>query len=150
MTTSLTRNRMSPTLLQQALMDQQQKIEVGKRIWELRENSAETNGSIAAHCGVNERTVAGWVAGNGLRYENAEKVAELFGVDVDSIWRGPKPETPDLMGVLSSPEGKLDLILQNQGSILHALMELSAAVAEIQAPAPIDQPRRKMPPAEHG
>lgn len=101
------------------LMEQKQKAEIGQRIKELRKNSAETNRSIAEFVGVSERTVAGWIAGEGISYANAEKVAELFGVDVDWIWRGrSKGETPDLMGRLSeAPPDRLEAIEQRLARI---------------------------------
>lgn len=83
------------------LMEKQQKAEIGERIRDLRDNSAETNRSIADYCDVGERTVAAWIAGDGIKYDNAKKVAELFEVDVDYIWRGKqKSETPDVLGAL--------------------------------------------------
>lgn len=81
------------------LMEKQQAVEIGERVRELRENSEETNRSIADYCNVGERTVAGWVAGDGISYKNAKKVAELFAVSIDWLWRGREPgPTPDLMG----------------------------------------------------
>lgn len=70
------------------LMEQKQKAEIGQRIKDLRDNSAETTRSIGDYCGVGERSVAAWIAGKGIAYDNAQKVAELFGVDVDWLWRG--------------------------------------------------------------
>jgi transcriptional regulator with XRE-family HTH domain len=70
------------------LVDKSQKIEIGLRIKELRDNSAETGRTIADYCGVSVEAVRNWIAGKGISYENAEKVAELFGRDVDYVWRG--------------------------------------------------------------
>jgi isopentenyldiphosphate isomerase len=50
---------------------------------------------IADHVGVTERSAADWQVKGGIDYTNAEKLAELFEVDVDYIWRGPV-DTPDL------------------------------------------------------
>lgn len=102
-------------------MNQQQKTEIGERIRALRINSAETNRSIADYVGVTVDAVKGWLAGNGISYDSAEKVAELFKVDVDWLWRGDRASTPDLMQSLGNPqtqaqldriEGKLDEILE--------------------------------------
>lgn len=84
------------------LMEKQQGLEIGERIRGLREDSEETNRSIADYVGVGERSVAAWVAGDGISYKNAKKVAELFDVSIDWLWRGrEKGDTPDLMGALS-------------------------------------------------
>jgi hypothetical protein len=44
---------------------------------------------IADHVGVTERSATDWQSKGGIEYANAEKLAELFEVDVDYIWRGP-------------------------------------------------------------
>lgn len=75
-------------------MNQQQRTEIGERIRALRINSAETNRTIADYVGVSVDAVKGWLAGGGISYDNAEKVAELFKVDVDWLWRGDRA-TPD-------------------------------------------------------
>lgn len=91
--------RSRTTLRLHALMEQQQKIEIGERIRALREASPHTNASIADHVGVGERAVANWMSGGtGIQWANAKKVAELFDVDVNWLWTGrehrPGP-TPD-------------------------------------------------------
>lgn len=70
------------------LLDKQQKIEIGQRIKWLRDNSAETSRTIAGHCDVSVEAVRNWLAGKGIAYDNAVKVADLFEIDVDWIWRG--------------------------------------------------------------
>lgn len=130
------------------LVEQQQRVEIGERIKELRENSAETNRSIAEYVGVGERSVAAWIAGGGIAYDNAKKVAELFGVDVDWIWRGRiRGATPDPFATASQAVGgelqaKLDelerdmrKVLKNQRQLLAAIAELAEAVGELRAPA---------------
>lgn len=103
--TSLSAPRSATTLRLKFLMDEQQRIEIGQRLKELRENSPQTNRSVGDAVGVTERTVAEWAAGRqGMTYDNAKKVAELFGVDLDWLWRGDK-ETPDVMKALS-PNGR--------------------------------------------
>lgn len=91
-------------------MEQQQQIEIGQRIRELREASPHTNESIADYVGVGTRSVANWIAGTtGITYEHARKVAELFQVDVRWLWDGKERPagTPDLMGALSE-RGKIE------------------------------------------
>lgn len=135
-----------------SLMEKQQAIAIGERIWELRENSEETNGSIADYCNVRERTVAGWVGGEGISYKNCKRVAQLFRVDVDWLWRGRKgadPEQPfDRMGSNEAAELR-DSVAALSGQmerVLEQLATLGTAVAEVQQ-AQQDQQGRKPPPA---
>lgn len=114
------------------LMEKQQRIEIGNRIRELRENSAETNRSIAEHCGVGERSVAAWLAGGGIAWENAKKVAELFGVDVGYIWRG-RDETPDVMGAFGSETEVLEEVREMRQALEDRLVELELTLAATQA-----------------
>lgn len=106
-------------------MEQQQRIEIGRRIRDLREASPQTNESIAEHVGVGVRSVANWVSGaTGITYKNAKAVAALFEVDVRWLWDGvERTSTPDLLGGLSAAEPetleqKLDQILDQQAALL--------------------------------
>lgn len=65
---------------------------------------------IAEHVGVTERSATDWQTKGGMEYANAKKLAELFEVDVDYIWRGsPASDTPDL----SRPDIALTEILDD-------------------------------------
>ncbi len=123
------------SMRRQFLMDAQHKVEIGLRIKELRDNSPETNRSIADYVGVGERSVAHWMAGGGITYENAEKVAELFNVTISYIWRGwEQPETPDLMGVLSeapSTEALIAEIRENRALGVELLAEMAQLRSEL-------------------
>lgn len=111
-------------------MEKQQRLEIGGRIRELRENSAETNRSIAEFVGVGERSVAAWLAGGGIAWDNAKKVAELFGVDVDYIWRGKlKSSTPDPFATESTAAD--DEIHQLRAEIAALRTELRAGLATV-------------------
>ena len=89
----------------QILMDEVHRAEIGERIRELREASPYGNRTLADEIGVSERAVAKWVQGKGISYKNAKKVAALFKVDVDWLWRGEKQtETPDVMAALDGDE----------------------------------------------
>lgn len=44
---------------------------------------------IADYVGVAERSATDWQKKGGIDYDNAKKLAALFEVDVDYIWRGP-------------------------------------------------------------
>lgn len=55
-------------------MLEQQRQEIGRRLWGLRENSPQTNRSIGDYVGVSERTVAAWISGKqGMTYDHAQK-----------------------------------------------------------------------------
>lgn len=70
------------------LLERQQKIEIGQRIKWLRDNSAETSRTIARHVDVSDEAVRNWIAGKGISVENSEKVAEMFDLDWNWLWRG--------------------------------------------------------------
>lgn len=110
-------------------MDQQQKIEISVRLKELRNNSAETNRSIAEAAGVGERSVANWMsAETGLKYENAVAVAALFDVDVNWLWTGrPARE----QGPTPDPFARPDPTLAALERIEARLDELEAGQAEM-------------------
>ncbi|MFL5350229.1 MAG: helix-turn-helix domain-containing protein [Hyalangium sp.] len=65
---------------------------------------------IADRVGVKERSVHNWRSTGGMKYENAEKLAEVFGVSVDYIWRGGESpgETPDIMGSMNGEKSKFE------------------------------------------
>lgn len=64
---------------------------------------------IAETVGVSERAAFEWKKTGGIEYENAEKLAVVFGVDVDYIWTGAKGETPDPFA--GSIEDRLDRLI---------------------------------------
>lgn len=103
------------TVRLQALMEQQQKAEIGQRIRDLRESSPHTNRSIADAVDVSERAVTGWISGRGVSWEHVEAVAELFRVDATWLWSGrEKGETPDPFAAadrIAAVEAKLDRVL---------------------------------------
>lgn len=122
MSAPLRKPRSAPTLRLHQLMEEQQRIEIGRRIHKLREAGPQTNRSIADHVGVGERAVANWMSGTtGIEYDNCKKVAHLFEVDVQWLWSGvgKATATPDLMGALGGGgrsqlariEAKLDAIM---------------------------------------
>lgn len=120
------------TVALRALMEQQQKIEIGQRIRELRENSAETNRSIADYCKVSVEAVRNWIAGKGISYDNGEKVAKLFDVDFNWLWRGEsKGETPDVLRSLSG--NSADELARLSDAVEELRVELAAARNELLA-----------------
>lgn len=88
---SLSTSRSRSTLRLHWLMDEQHKIEVSGRMRDLWKDSGETYRSVADAVGVQERTVAGWLSPSkpeAISYDNAVKVARLFTVGIDWVWRG--------------------------------------------------------------
>lgn len=69
---------------------------------------------IADRIGVSLRAAQSWQEKGGMEYENAKKLAKLWGEDVDYIWRGARPETPDLLAgsQLDRIEAKLNEVLE--------------------------------------
>jgi hypothetical protein len=47
---------------------------------------------IADYVGVTERSATDWQKTGGIDYDNAKKLAKLFEVDLDFLWRGPVEE----------------------------------------------------------
>lgn len=58
---------------------------------------------IADYVGVTERSATDWQSKGGISYENAKKLASLFEVDVDYIWRGTETGTPDPFAAAEQP-----------------------------------------------
>lgn len=59
---------------------------------------------VAEATGVKERTVLGWAKTGALSYAHAEQLAEFVHEDLDWFWRGPVPESPDLMTALKTTD----------------------------------------------
>jgi hypothetical protein len=105
---------------------------------------------IADHVGVTERSATDWQSKGGISYENAGKLAALFEVDVDYIWRGPsqadRAPSPfaaqdmqgDLAGILERIEAQLD----EQNEVLDRIEK--AVESERQARAESDAARRDL------
>lgn len=90
-TASLPASRNATTFRLRWLMTEQETIEISGRMRDLKRDSSETNESIGDFVGVKERTVAGWLSPTNpqaISYDNAKKVAELFKVSIDHLWRG--------------------------------------------------------------
>jgi hypothetical protein len=66
---------------------------------------------IADAVGVSERAAVDWQKTGGIDYENAKALAKVFDADLDWLWRGDRPETPDVMGAMNGDTGQLDEIL---------------------------------------
>lgn len=100
---SLRQHEAMRSVLQRMAEDQAR----AERIRALKEGRPDlTWEKIADHVGVKERSVHNWGATGGIKYENAEKLAELFGVAVDYVWRGPDADDDGLK--VASPNGDGD------------------------------------------
>lgn len=72
---------------------------------------------IADHVGVSERAATDWQKKGGIEYSNAEKLAQLFEVDVDYIWRGTNNGTPSPFAGQDDIADRLDSIDQRLARI---------------------------------
>lgn len=153
---------------QQELMDAQRKIEIGQRIKELREASPYPQPVIARAVGVSLRAYQKWEAGGGISYDNAERLANFHGVEVDWILKGNTTDAANLEGVspadqpnileqllrevlsrldeLAGPQGRL-AALEEQARRTQADLELLLAEARRQSEE-ADRARRRRPPQE--
>jgi DNA-binding transcriptional regulator YiaG len=139
------------------LLEQKQKLEIGERIKWLRDNSAEKSRTIARYCDVSDEAVRNWIAGKGIMWENAEKVAAMFGLDVDWVWRGEgkppegypqeeKPPAPDLMTTLSAADS--ERIERIEEKLDELLRRTSPPPAEPDTGPPDEGPPGSHPPDE--
>lgn len=135
--TSLKRPRSAATFALR-WMEETQRRAIGKRLWDLRENGPETNRSIGDAVGVSERTVAEWVAGRqGITYDHAKAVSELFEVDLDWFWRGkpdsPAPDVLDLLGDRTTVDQELLRVLRTmQAENAEKLAAMKSQIAALQ------------------
>lgn len=134
------------------LVEQLEKEQVGRRIWTLREDSEETNRSIADYCDVDPRTVGGWVAGDGISVKNMKKVAKMFGVSYEYVRYGHAPgQTPDpfpangresLEEAVLALNGKLDQVLANQAELLASVAQVRKTQLDRQSSRKPEQRKR--------
>lgn len=82
---------------------------------------------IADYVGVTERSATDWQKKGGIEYDNAKKLAELFEVDVDFVWRGAPSTTPDL----SSPAQDDDSVMRRVEDLLKQQNDLLQRQSDI-------------------
>lgn len=82
---------------------------------------------IADYVGVTERSATDWQRKGGIEYDNAKKLAELFEVDIDYIWRGTESDTPSPFAGQDELADRLDRI---ETSLSQARQELTDAHQE--------------------
>ena len=100
MSGSSTQQRRARTFLLHMAQDEAR----AARIKELKESRPELTWEDIAHaCGVTTRGAQAWSATGSIRFDNARKLADLFGVTVEYIWSGKQHhDTPDLLGTLAA------------------------------------------------
>jgi hypothetical protein len=94
---------------------------------------------IADHVGVTERSATDWQKKGGIEFENAKKLAALFEVDVDYIWRGTESDTPSPFAGQDQTADQLERVealLRQQNELLDrqsaVLERIEAAIAREQ------------------
>ncbi len=115
----------------QTLMEEAQKLEIGQRIKELREQSRFTQPELAELLGIGLRAYQKLEAEGTTKWERAEELARIHGVDVYWLWHGRETTSPPapLNGAqLERIERKLD-----------QLLELAETQRAVQAAAVADQ-----------
>ncbi len=137
-------NDLGPERATEIVIDQEQKIAIGERIRGLRNASPQTNRSIAEYAGIGERAVAQWMRGGGISYENAEKVADLFEVEVQWLLSGREAGAGDGVSErLARIEGVLEKIRATQVELRSGQARVLEAVDHQQRPQQDQRSRRK-------
>lgn len=83
-----------------------------ERIRELKDQRPDlTWRRIGDAVGVSERSAVAWQKTGGIDYEHAKKLAAVFEVDLDWLWRGPvSEETPDLIETVARADQLEDIV----------------------------------------
>jgi transcriptional regulator with XRE-family HTH domain len=98
----------------------------GELFRELRERRHLSQEDAAHELGVSVKTVRTWEKGGGVRWTNAQRAGEFYGVDPERlVSRDPDDETPDVLDALSPARA------EGQAEILERIAELAASVAEL-------------------
>jgi hypothetical protein len=90
---------------------------------------------IADHVGVTERSATDWQTKGGIDYANAVKLAELFEVDVDYVWRGPVEADR-----APSPFAGQDALADRLDGIERSLARIEQALGIDQTASPSTEP----------
>jgi transcriptional regulator with XRE-family HTH domain len=100
----------------------------GELFRELRERRHLSQEDAAHELGVSVKTVRTWEKGGGVRWTNAQRAGEFYGVDPERlVSRDPDDETPDVIGVLSERPAQAEA----QAEILERIAELAASLADL-------------------
>jgi hypothetical protein len=108
--------------------------ERGARLRDLKDTHGVRWKELAAHAGVQERSVLNWAAGKGMDYAHAEKVAEFFrgrGADVDTayIWNGAVSDTPSPFAPTDALLDRMAALEDDMKRLLHDRESLRAEIA---------------------
>ena len=102
---------------------------------------------IADAVGVRERSAIEWQKTGAMAHDNAVRLAGVFDVDVDWLWRGPRAETPDLIAAL--PNGntttQFDRIEAKLDELLARLPATQTPDEEVVAEVEAESQRRDPP-----
>ena len=100
--------RTASTLRLHHLMEERQRLEIAARVTQLRERSRWTQPDIAEMLGLTLRGYQKIEEKGTTKYERAEEIARIHGVDPDWVWDGAeRSATPDVLGALSSTDSEL-------------------------------------------
>lgn len=122
------RQVMSPrTVLLRMAEDQER----AARIKGLKDSRPDlTWAKIAEGVGVKERSAIEWASSGGISEPNAKKLAALFGVPFDYIWRGPESDTPDPFAHVNGGRSQLDRIEAKLDQLLRENIALNARLED--------------------
>lgn len=125
---SLRQPRGARTVLLRMAADEER----AERIRQLKtDHPGVTWASIAEAIGVKERSAVEWARTGGISYENAKRLAAHFSVDVDWLWRGGQPPTPDLIAGMNGKARIDDLETHVTGDIEGVAVEFRQHVIDI-------------------
>lgn len=108
-------------------------LERAQRIRECKEARPDlTWHRIAQYVGVTERAAAEWKNTGGISWQNAIRLAELFEVDRDWLWRGPVEEAPNLLETVARAD-QLDRVVERFSGRVDDVEERLERLATTQA-----------------
>lgn len=119
-------------------MDEKQRLEIAERIRELRERSPLTQPQIAERLHLTLRGYQKLEQRGTTKYERAQELADIHGVDPDWIWDGrEKGPTPDpfapreMVEFLATPVDELRREIERLGELIEQRSEGSEAIRRI-------------------
>lgn len=131
--------RNAATFALQMARERQRQLEMANRIKELR--GAKPQPVVADEVGVRLRTYQHWEAGDGIAWENLQRLAKLFGVSENYLLYG--------LDEPIGPESQLDRIEKQGAASAAALADLSQRLQAIEQQLRAERKRRN-PPAAGG
>lgn len=99
---------------------------------------------VADALGVSERAVMEWAKKGTCSEEHCDALAAYLEVDPGWLWKGPKPESPDLMGALSggvqTQLDQMEALLRDSHQMTKALLGFATERAIAETPPPKKKP----------